>query len=104
LRDIAPAFERADVCAQLLRLRLYAAALGADALDVAAAEQEAATVTGFQYDNADPRLDGGFCFGRKASQPMPFANPASTAFCVQALAMWEQYQQGSFRPGTLDLI
>jgi hypothetical protein len=104
VRDIGPAFERCDVWAQLLRLRLMAAALGVGGLDAAAAEQEAAVVAGFQYDSADPRLDGGFCFGRKASERMPFANPASTAFSVQALAMWEQYQQGAFHPDTLDLI
>ncbi len=30
---------------------------------------------------------------------MPFANPVSTAFCIQALAMWEQYRTGAVPAG-----
>jgi hypothetical protein len=104
LRRIAPSFERSDVRAQLFRLRLYADALSILPLDPDAAEAEASLIRGFQLDSDDPRMDGAFCFGRKGSTLMPFANPASTAFCVQALEMWEQYKRGEFRPDPMDLI
>ncbi|HUA20800.1 MAG TPA: hypothetical protein VMB25_18760 [Bryobacteraceae bacterium] len=82
LREIAPTFERSDVCAQLLRARLLGEARGLP-LDEAAAAQEAARIARFQT------ASGGFLFGRKCGEPMPFVNPVSTAFCVQALALWE---------------
>jgi hypothetical protein len=104
LRRIAPSFERSDVRAQLFRLRLYAGALCILPLDPVAAEAEASLIRGFQLDSGDPRIDGAFCFGRKGGALMPFANPASTAFCVQALEMWEQHQRSEFRPDPLDLI
>jgi hypothetical protein len=44
--------------------------------------------------------DGGFCFGTRDGRPLPYMNPVSTAFCVQALAQWRQYAAGSF-PGDL---
>ena len=54
LRDIAPEFERSDVYAQLLRVRLYADWLGVVPLDRAAAEFEAAQLAGFQAVDCDP--------------------------------------------------
>ncbi|MBI4873255.1 MAG: hypothetical protein HY822_01335 [Acidobacteria bacterium] len=104
LRSIAPAFERSDVYAQLLRARLYAAALGVAPLDRAAAEYEAGQAAGFQFEHTDPRLRDGFWFGRKGGQLMPFVNPVSTAFCMQALDQWRQYQEGEFRPVIESLI
>jgi hypothetical protein len=104
LEEIAPRFERSDVCAQLLRIRLYAAALGAVPLDAPAAEDEAARILAYQYDDPAPRLNGAFCFGRRGSELAPFANPVSTAFCVQALEMWRQYRRGEFRADPRDLI
>jgi hypothetical protein len=96
LGEIAPVFERSDVVAQLLRLRLLAHQYGVVPLDAAAAAQEAASIARFQWDDAPPRLDGGFSFGRKPGQGMaPFANPVSTAFSLQALEMWRQWQTGS---------
>ena len=89
LREIAPVFARSDVYAQLLRVRLYGEALGAVPLDHAAAAQEAAQLSGFQVSSEDSRTDGGFLFGRKCGEALPFVNPVSTAFCVQALAFWE---------------
>jgi hypothetical protein len=77
LREIAPEFERSDVYAQLLRLRLFAAPL-----DRAAARCEAARLTEFQSDA------GGFYFGRKHGEFLPYINPWSTGFAVQSLAMW----------------
>ncbi|HBY60662.1 MAG TPA: hypothetical protein DEH78_12625 [Solibacterales bacterium] len=104
LRDIAPEFARSDVYAQLLRARLYADALGAAPLDQASAAEEARAAAVFQYDHADPRIDGGFCFGQKAGRRMPFANPVSTAFCSQALALWEQAEAGRLEAQWRDLI
>jgi hypothetical protein len=104
LRDIAPVFERSDVYAQLLRLRLFADQCGAAPLDEAAAAEEAAMIAGFQLECADPRIDGGFGFGRKAGVMLPFVNPVSTAFCVQALEMWRQYQGGAFAAAWQSLI
>jgi hypothetical protein len=84
LREIAPVFARSDVYAQLLRARLLGEACGVAPLDEAeaAAAEEAEQSAGFQTDS------GGFLFGRKNGDPLPFVNPVSTAFCVQALALW----------------
>lgn len=96
LREIAPQAERSDVYAQLLRVRLYAEALGVVPLDFAAAEEEADAAAGFQYYTPeDPVLDGGFCFGRRAGAMLPYVNPVSTAFAMQALDMWERRQAGT---------
>lgn len=89
LREIAPEFERSDVYAQLLRVRLYADAAGAAPLDRAAAAEEAARLAEFQAVSEDPRIDGGFYFGRRGSGMLPYVNPVSTGFGLQALAMWE---------------
>jgi hypothetical protein len=45
-------------------------------------------------DHSDPRLSGGFFFGGKAGALLPFSNPVSTAFCLQALELWRQHQEG----------
>lgn len=82
LREIAPVFERSDVYAQLLRLRLYADAAGITPLDRVAAGEEAAALESFQAE------DGSFWFGRKSQDFLPYANPVSTAFALQALALW----------------
>ena len=81
LREIAPRFARADVYAQLLRIRLHADAAGAVPLNRAAAQEEAEALESFQTEN------GCFIFGRKDGAPMPFDNPVSTAFALQALAL-----------------
>src|SRR5262249_39465159 len=83
LREIGPEFERSDVYAQLLRVRLYADRLGAVPLDRAAAQHEASRLAGFQAE------DGGFWFGRRNGEWLPYSNPVSTAFALQALAMWD---------------
>jgi hypothetical protein len=89
LRDIAPEFARSDVYAQLLRARCYAASTGAVPLDVAAAEYEAEQLRAFQHASSDPRIDGGFGFGRRGERDLPFVNPVSTAFALQALSLWD---------------
>jgi hypothetical protein len=95
LRDIAPVFERSDVNAQLLRVRLIAHHLGIVPLDESAAREEASRVASFQaLEATDVRLRGGFWFGRKGEQVLPFSNPVSTAFCLQALALWDDHQAG----------
>jgi hypothetical protein len=95
LREIAPVFERSDVNAQLLRVRLIAHHLGFVALDETATREEASRIATFQaLDATDVRLRGGFWFGRKGAQVLPFSNPVSTAFCLQALALWEDHQAG----------
>ena len=53
LRDIAPEFERSDVYAQLLRVRIYADWLGVLPLDRAAAEFEAVQLPAFQAVDCD---------------------------------------------------
>jgi hypothetical protein len=105
LREIAPEFERSDVYAQLLRVRLYADWAGVAALDRAAAEFEAERLRGFQHAGGgpsgyqaqpgDPRIEGGFAFGRKDGHCLPFVNPVSTAFALQALALWEGARAGA---------
>jgi hypothetical protein len=88
LREIAPEFERSDVYAQLLRIRLYADAAGSVPLDRAAAQCEAARLTELQSTDEDPRAAGGFHFGRQGGELMPYVNPWSTGFALQALALW----------------
>ena len=82
LREIRPVFERSDVNAQLLRVRLAADHLGLVPLDRAAAEDEARAVAAYQS------ASGGFNFGRRRGALSPFENPVSTAFCAQALGWW----------------
>ena len=89
-------FERSDVYAQLLRLRLVAAAIGILGLDRTRAEKECALIAEFQVSGSDLRISGGFHFGRRQGRLLPFVNPVSTAFAVQALEMWDRYQAGAF--------
>jgi hypothetical protein len=95
-REIAPVFERSDVAAQLLRVRLIAHHLNALPLDESAAREEAQRAASFQAlsDHPDVRLRGGFFFGSKHGEMLPFSNPVSTAFCVQALQLWQEHQAG----------
>jgi hypothetical protein len=89
LDDIAPEFARSDVYAQLLRIRLYADAAGVTPLDRDAAAREASCLAEFQAADPDPRIDGGYWFGRRGEAVLPYVNPVSTAFAAQALALWE---------------
>jgi hypothetical protein len=93
-REIAPLFERSDVAAQLLRVRLIAHHLNGIPLDEAEASEEAARSAFFQAaaDHPDLHLRGGFFFGSRHGQLLPFSNPVSTAFCAQALQLWSQHQ------------
>jgi hypothetical protein len=97
LRDIAPECERSDVYAQLLRVRLYADWLGVLPLDRPAAESEATRLAAFQVADGDLRgtpMNGGYWFGRKNAELLPFINPVSAAFATQALELWETSRTG----------
>jgi hypothetical protein len=96
LREAAPVFERSDVCAQLLRIRLIAHHLGAAPLDEPAACEEADRAASYQAASSDPRVHGGFWFGQKGGRKLPFVNPASTAFCMQALTLWQEHRAGKW--------
>jgi hypothetical protein len=98
LRDIAPEFERSDVYAQLLRVRLHADWLGIVPLDLPSAQCEAERLAAFQVTSADPRIDGGYWFGRKGAEWLPFVNPVSAAFAGQALELWEAGRRGEAQP------
>jgi hypothetical protein len=98
LADLAPQFERSDVYAQLLRIRLFADWLNIVPLDRSAGEREAAVLAGFQIANGDARMDGGFYFGRKGDTWLPYVNPVSTAFAAQALSLWENRALWENRP------
>jgi len=89
-----PSFVRSDVYAQLLRLRIIADRAGIVPLDHSAAEIEARNLQKFQRDDPDPRIHGGFFFGRQGTELLPYVNPVSTAFGLQALCMWEQFRAG----------
>lgn len=104
LREIAPAFARSDVYAQLLRVRLLGDLLGILPLDELAAAREAEHASSFQIASGDSNVAGGFLFGRKDGQPMPFVNPVSTIFCTQALAMWQARRNGNLVASYHDLI
>jgi hypothetical protein len=54
-------------------------------------------VAGFQASSQDARIGGGFYFGRKGRGGLPFVNPVSSAFALQALALWEQCRDGGKR-------
>jgi hypothetical protein len=94
VRILAPLFLRSDAVAQLLRVRLFADQYGVLPLDEEAAQEEISMLKSFQSDDPDPRLTGGFWFGKKNGKMLPFMNPVSTAFCYQALEMWKQRGQG----------
>ena len=95
LHQIAPVFVRSDVYAQLLRVRIYADAAGILPLDTHTAALEAERLAGFQLSSGDPRIDGGFCFGSKRGEMLPYVNPVSTDFALQALHLWHSAQIGS---------
>jgi hypothetical protein len=92
MRELAPEFCRSDVYAQILRARIRASHV--ISVDRAAAAAEASALESFQAESADPRLDGGFVFGRCGATHSPHVNPVSTAFAIQALDMWRAFQAG----------
>jgi hypothetical protein len=93
-KQIAPEFERSDVSAQLLRARVYAESLAGIAPDGLAAESESNAVLTFWARSLDLRINGGVYFGRAGKNLLPFVNPVSTAFGLQAVVMWAARQNG----------
>ena len=88
VNELSSKFLRADVVAQLLRIRLFADQYGVVSLDARAAEQEASLLQTFQSHGNDVRLGGGFWFGERQGVFLPYMNPWATAFCYQAWGMW----------------
>ena len=78
--------------------RILADVAGAEALDSEAAASEARALTEFQAESADPRVDGGYWFGRKNGVWLPHVNPVSAAFATEALDLWER-PAGAKEPG-----
>lgn len=103
-REIRPVFERSDVWAQLLRVRLFADALGVLKLDSASAEEEVELLFSFQLQEPEDSMCGGFWFGRKQERMLPFVNPVSTTFALQALQMWREVHDGQFHGNSGELI
>ncbi len=83
-------FLRADVLAQLLRLRLAAERLDILKLDLEAAQQELESLLRFQCGEGDDRIRGSFWFGEEDGMLLRFANPATTVFAIQALILWAE--------------
>lgn len=104
LSQIAPEFERSDVWAQLLRLRILASQGGAVPLSQVHGEQEAGTAAAFQLTDTERAIDGGVYFGRLRGVFTPFVNPVSTGFTLQALAMWARRGQPGTQTGWHDLV
>jgi hypothetical protein len=100
LRKIGPRFVRSDVYAQLLRVRLLSG------VGLQNAAEEARELLKFQAgtDVADPRIAGGFCFGMKGGSFLPYINPVSTVFGMQALEMWHAHQAGRLERDCRTLI
>ncbi|HTM49808.1 MAG TPA: hypothetical protein VL285_14035 [Bryobacteraceae bacterium] len=97
LREVRSQFARSDVYAQLLRVRLALESAGIASVDRLDASTEAECLSSFQLSDQNPRLTGGFYFGRRGSELQPHINPVSTGFCLQALMMWRQYLDGELR-------
>lgn len=104
LRLVRPEFERADVPAQILRVRLWADAAGILPLDESAAAEEASWAASHQMSGDAANIDGGFCFGRRSGLPAPFVNPVSATFCLQAIALWQDRCAGRALPSWHTLV
>ncbi|MEJ7605146.1 MAG: hypothetical protein WKF37_02520 [Bryobacteraceae bacterium] len=94
LCDISPAFERSDVHAQLLRARVQANHHAGMDIDHDAGVQTISRITSFQHADEDVRIHGGFWFGSREGKLLPYVNPVSTAFCLQALDTWQEHLAG----------
>ena len=84
--ETSATFVRSDVCAQLMRARLF--------LSRDTGGEDCRRYVDFQATSDDPRLHGGFWFGRRDGKISPQANPVSTVFAMQALEM----QRGATTP------
>jgi hypothetical protein len=102
--EVRKSLERSDVMAQLLRLRLLSDYIGVIELDVSAASWEAESLPAFQLFTEDPATNGAFSFGRRDGRLTPHANPVSTIFCLQAMRMWQDHENGELRTTWHELI
>ena len=60
-------------------------------------ESEATRLAAFRVADGDLRgtpMNGGYWFGRKNAELLPFINPVSAAFATQALELWETSRTG----------
>jgi hypothetical protein len=58
----------------------------------------------FQMQSSDPKIDGGFAFAKRKGEIVPHVNPTATIFAVQALKMWDEADEGTFRQPWKTLI
>jgi hypothetical protein len=79
-------------------------ALGAVPLDIDAAAEEADRCAAHQRIGGPPMIDGGYGFGTRDGVPLPYMNPVSTAFCMQAMQWWSDWRNGAFRGRLAELI
>lgn len=89
--------------ARLLRLRLYADAMGMMELDYGRAKAEAEELAGRQMQSLDPKLDGAFTVKPREDRPREL-RPETTAVAAQALEMWDEVADGGFRESWRALI
>jgi hypothetical protein len=94
LGEIRHVFERSDVNAQLLRVRVLAEQKAGIVVDRVRADAEVRQIAMFQLSDPQPQLDGGYAFANRAGALVPHVNPVSAAFCSQALEMWSDYRNG----------
>ena len=94
LREIRPQFERSDVSAQLLRVRLLASQLADIELNAAEADEEFHRIPRFQVQST-MHASRGLRIRKPRRRVDSSQNPVSTAFCLQALEMWSDFQNGS---------
>ena len=101
LGEIAPEFERSDVYAQLLRMRLLCrpgrrGAAGPRRRAMRSVER----LEEFQVaDDGQPRAAASVS-GASRRAGCPIVNPVSTAFALQALALWDGCRTGKAACGT----
>lgn len=86
--ELASVAVRSDVIAQRLRVQL----LSGLAIDADRCAADAEKLRSFQATDP-PSHAGGFWFGTRHGRLLPFINPVSTIFAIQALTLWEDYNQ-----------
>lgn len=84
LEELAGGFVRSDACAQLYRARLL--------LGGPPGQGKVARIESFQWHSEDVRLRGSFAFGRRNGEVIPHANPVSTVFALQTLALASSHE------------
>jgi len=101
---LASTYERCEVTAQMLRLRLFCDLMGIVELDQTAAEQEAESLLSFQIYSDDPAANGGFSPAKIDGVRVPIVATRATAYASQALEMWSDQADCAFSGDWKDLI